>query len=111
MAAKIAAMMASTPNTTVATASSSMSITSDKELAATITTQQPAAIKSDVIMLNTMIHSAMKTIPLNMTAAARRRAGLEFDAGRAAGSGGLMTAIPLAMRVMSPQGRKRFNRT
>jgi hypothetical protein len=89
-----------------------MSITSDKELAATITTQQPAPIKSDVIMLKTMVHSTANTSTLNITAAASRRVGLDFEAGRAAGSGGLMTAIPrAAMRVMSPQVRKRFNQT
>ena len=73
MAVKIAGMMASTPKTTVATASSSISITSDKELAATITTQQPAPIRSDVIMPNTVIHNTANTSTLNITAAASRR--------------------------------------
>src|SRR5262245_43335107 len=84
-------MTARIPKTTVATASSSMSITSDSELAATITTQQPAPISSDVIMLNTMVHSAANTSKLSITAAARRRVGLDFEAGRATGSGALMT--------------------
>ena len=84
-------MTASTPKMTVATASSSISTRSDRELAATITTQQPAPINSDVTMLNTMIHSTANTSPLRITAAAMRRAGLLFDAGRTAGSGEFMT--------------------
>jgi hypothetical protein len=58
-----------------------------------------------------MIHSTTNTSALNSTAAARRRAGLDFEAGRAAGSGTLMTGNSNgAMRVMSRHGRKRFNR-
>ena len=72
-------------------ASSSMSTRSDRELAETITTQQPAPINSDVIMLNTMIHSTANTSPLRITAAAMRRAGLLFGACRTAGSGEFMT--------------------
>ena len=70
---------------TVARASSSASKRSDRELAATITTQQPDPISSDVTMLNIMIHSTTKTSPLSITATAMRRAGLLFDTGRAAG--------------------------
>jgi hypothetical protein len=63
-------------------------------------------------MLNTMIHSTANTRRLNITAAARRRAGLDFEAGRAAGSGGLMTDNSNgAMRILSLQGRHRFNRS
>ena len=86
-----------------------MSTRSDTELAATITTQQPAPIKSDVTMLNTMIHSTANSSTLSMTAAAMRRAGLLLDARRAAGSGEFMTGIPHAMRIMSSWGRKSFN--
>ena len=67
-----------------------------RELAATITTQQPDPISSDVTMLNIMIHSTTKTSPLSITATAMRRAGLLFDAGRAAGSGGFMTGNSLS---------------
>ena len=92
---KIAAMTASTPKMTEAMASSSVSARSDRELAATTTTQQPAPISSDVARLNTMIHSTAKTSPLRITATAMRRAGLLFDAGRTAGSGEFMTGNPL----------------
>ena len=70
----------STRQMTVDTASSSISTTSEAELAATITTQQPAPISSDVTMLNIMIHSTVKSSPLRITATAMRRAGLLFDA-------------------------------
>jgi hypothetical protein len=80
---------------TEAMVSSSMSTRSDRELAETITTQQPAPINSDVIMLNTMIHSTANTSPLRITAAAMRRAGLLFGAGRTAGSGEFMTGYSI----------------
>jgi hypothetical protein len=47
-------------------------------------------------MLNIMIHSTTKTSPLRITATARRRAGLLFDAGRPAGSGEFMTGNSLS---------------
>jgi len=80
IAPKIAEMTATIPKMTVDTASSSISTTSEAELAATITTQQPAPISSDVTMLNIMIHSTVKSSPLRITATAMRRAGLLFDA-------------------------------
>ena len=66
-----------------------------RELAATITTQQPDPISSDVTMLNIMIHSTTKTSPLKITATAMRRTGLLFDAVRTAGSGEFMAGNSL----------------
>ena len=78
-------MTASTPKMTEAMASSSVSSRSDTELAATIATQQPAPISSDVTMLNTMIHSTAKISPPRVTATAMRREGCcAMPAGRLA---------------------------
>src|ERR1044072_3728223 len=95
IALKIAAMTATIPKMTVDTASSSISTTSDAELADTITTQQPAPISSEVTMLNIMIQSKVKSSPLGIPATARRRAGLPFDPGLTACSGKFMTGNSL----------------
>src|SRR5215216_643347 len=100
-------MTATTPRMTVDTASSSISMTADAELAATITTQQPAPISSDVTMLNTMIHSPANTSPLRTTATAMRRAGLRFGAVRIAGSGEFMAGNPLCVANFVVTGPER----
>src|SRR3954452_13743653 len=100
-------MTATTPRMTVDTASSSNSTTSDAELAATITTQQPAPISSDVTMLNTMIHSTANTSPLRTTATTMRRTGLLFGAVRPAGSGEFMTGNPLCVANFVVAGPER----
>src|SRR5215217_827851 len=100
-------MTATTPRMTVDTASSSISMTPDAELAATITTQQPAPISSDVTMLNTMIHSTAKTSPLRVTATAMRRAGLRFGAVGTAGSGDFMAGNPLCVANFVVAGPER----